>query len=79
MVSEGRTETIDGLNVFFKLTGNGESLVCIHGFPSSSWDFEAIWPSLTERFEVTAHDLIGLGKSAKPSQPITDHFAGIYY
>lgn len=67
---DGRTEIINDLNVFFKRSGKGRSLICIHGFPSSSWDFEAIWPSLTERFDVIAHDLIGLGKSAKPNQPL---------
>ena len=66
----GRTATINGLNVFFRREGRGESLVCIHGFPSSSWDFEAIWPSLTRRFDVLAHDLVGLGKSAKPDRPL---------
>lgn len=66
----GRTEMIDDQNVFFKRSGKGESLICIHGFPSSSWDFEAIWPALTDRFDVMIHDLIGLGKSAKPNQPL---------
>lgn len=68
---DGKTALIQGLNVFFKRSGTGQTLVCIHGFPSSSWDFEAIWPSLTERFDVIAPDLIGLGKSAKPKQPLT--------
>lgn len=67
---DGRTEIVNDLNVFFKRSGNGMPLLCIHGFPSSSWDFEAIWPSLTERFDVMAHDLIGLGKSAKPNRPL---------
>jgi pimeloyl-ACP methyl ester carboxylesterase len=67
---DGRTETIKDLSVFFKRSGKGEALVCIHGFPSSSWDFEPIWPSLIERFDVMVHDLIGLGKSAKPNQPL---------
>jgi pimeloyl-ACP methyl ester carboxylesterase len=67
---DGRTEMVNGLAVFFKQAGKGEPLICIHGFPSSSWDFEAIWPSLAERFEVMTHDLIGLGKSAKPNRPL---------
>jgi pimeloyl-ACP methyl ester carboxylesterase len=66
----GQTATINGLSVFFRREGKGESLICIHGFPSSSWDFEAIWPSLTRRFDVLAHDLAGLGKSAKPDRPL---------
>lgn len=68
--SSGSTELINNLTVFFKRSGKGSPLVCIHGFPSSSWDFEAIWPSLAERFDVLAHDLIGLGNSAKPRQPL---------
>lgn len=67
---DGRTEIINDLSVFFKRSGKGKSLICIHGFPSSSWDFAEVWPSLTERFDVIAHDLIGLGKSAKPDQPL---------
>lgn len=67
---DGRTEIINDLSVFFKRSGKGKSLICIHGFPSSSWDFAEVWPSLTERFDVMAHDLIGLGKSAKPDQPL---------
>lgn len=69
--SEGRTELINNQKVFFKRSGNGESLICIHGFPSSSWDYEAVWPSLTKRFDVLIHDLIGLGRSAKPNQPLS--------
>jgi pimeloyl-ACP methyl ester carboxylesterase len=67
---DGRTEIINDLSVFFKRSGKGKSLICIHGFPSSSWDFAEVWPSLIERFDVMAHDLIGLGKSAKPDQPL---------
>ncbi len=58
-------------DVFYRRSGSGESLVCIHGFPTSSWDFEPIWEQLESRFDVIASDLIGLGKSEKPSQPIS--------
>lgn len=69
--SEGKTEIINDLSVFYKRAGKGQTLICIHGFPSSSWDFEPVWPSLCERFEVIALDLIGLGKSAKPDRPLS--------
>ncbi|MTI29472.1 alpha/beta fold hydrolase, partial [Xanthovirga aplysinae] len=55
---------------FYKRKGKGDSLICLHGFPTSSWDFCQIWDSLTERFDVLVHDLIGLGKSEKPQLPI---------
>jgi pimeloyl-ACP methyl ester carboxylesterase len=47
--------------------GRGETLVCIHGFPTASWDWHAIWPALCRRFGyVIAPDLMGHGWSAKP-------------
>lgn len=66
----GQFKEINGLKVFYQQSGSGVSLLCIHGFPSSSWDFEKIWPSLSSRFNTIAPDLIGLGKSAKPKQAI---------
>ncbi len=67
----GNTESIDGLNVFYQRSGQGESLICIHGFPTSSWDFEKMWPALITHFDVVASDLIGLGRSSKPKIAIT--------
>lgn len=67
----GNTASINGLEVFFRREGSGTPLLCIHGFPSSSWDFEALWSSLIRRFDVIAPDLVGLGKSAKPQQPLS--------
>lgn len=67
----GQTKIIKTHPVFFKRDGAGEALICIHGFPSSSWDFEKIWPSLIQNFDVIAHDLIGLGRSSKPNQALS--------
>lgn len=41
-------------------------LLLIHGFPTASWDWEALWPALTQRWRVLALDMIGFGFSAKP-------------
>ena len=67
----GEFTKVNELNIFNKRAGKGETLICIHGFPSSSWDFEKIWPSLTARFDVITFDLIGLGKSSKPDKAIS--------
>lgn len=61
----------DGLPIFYQRQGEGPTLLCIHGFPTASWDFRDLWPRLTARFDVVAHDLVGLGLSAKPRRPIT--------
>ncbi|MEL7488968.1 MAG: alpha/beta hydrolase [Pseudomonadota bacterium] len=41
-------------------------LLLIHGYPTSSWDWSAIWPSLTPIFRVVALDMLGFGLSDKP-------------
>ena len=47
--------------------GDGPVLLCLHGFPTASWDFADIWRRLTDRFaRVIAADMIGFGFSAKP-------------
>ncbi len=47
--------------------GRGETLVCLHGFPTASWDWHALWPALCRRFGyVIAPDLMGHGWSGKP-------------
>ena len=79
--SAGKTTTINSLDVFYRRSNKSsvqhsapnkqETLACIHGFPTSSWDYEPIWTQLESRFDVIASDLIGLGRSEKPSQPIT--------
>ena len=69
--SQGQIRKLLGHDVFYRRSGKSEVLVCLHGFPTSSWDFDAIWPGLSDRFDVVAHDLIGLGRSAKPKQRLT--------
>ncbi len=71
--AEGTTSDIHGLQVFHRRDGYGEPLVCIHGFPTSSWDFDPLWSSLAGRFDAIALDLIGLGRSSKPDMPLSIH------
>lgn len=47
--------------------GSGPALLCIHGFPTASWDWSKLWPALSTRFgQSIAPDMIGFGFSAKP-------------
>lgn len=54
--------------IFVRDAGEGdEALLLLHGFPTGSWDFEAMWPGLTRRFaRVVTLDLLGFGFSDKP-------------
>lgn len=55
-----------GEPIFYRDEGSGPVLLCIHGFPTASWDWHKLWPELTARFRVVAPDMIGFGFSAKP-------------
>jgi pimeloyl-ACP methyl ester carboxylesterase len=57
-----------GEPIFFRDEGSGPLLLCIHGFPTASWDWHKIWSPLAERFRVVAPDMIGFGFSAKPER-----------
>ena len=52
--------------IFYKDDGVGEVLLCLHGFPTASWDWVHIWGELRQRFRVIAPDMLGYGYSAKP-------------
>lgn len=57
-------------SIFFQQQGQGDTaLLLLHGLPTSSWDFEALWPQLGRAFaRVLAPDLLGFGFSDKPRQ-----------
>lgn len=67
--ASGRWFRYAGRRVFYREAGAGPALVCIHGFPTASWDWHRLWPALTERFRVVAPDLPGFGFSDKPRAP----------
>jgi pimeloyl-ACP methyl ester carboxylesterase len=64
--SRGSAFTYQGHDVFYVDEGSGDALVCIHGFPTASWDWAWIWEDLTSRFRVVAPDMMGFGFTAKP-------------
>lgn len=47
---------------------SNEVLVLIHGYPTSSFDWQLIWGSLSQRYRVIAIDMLGFGFSDKPSE-----------
>jgi pimeloyl-ACP methyl ester carboxylesterase len=57
-----------GLRVFHRAEGRGEPLLLLHGFPTSSWDWRELWPSLAREHRVIALDYVGFGFSDKPAR-----------
>jgi len=64
----GQDFSYHGQRIFFRDEGprGAPALLLIHGFPTASWDFAALWPQLAQRWRTIALDMIGFGFSAKP-------------
>jgi pimeloyl-ACP methyl ester carboxylesterase len=57
---------LGGHRMFYRREGQGPPLLLVHGYPTSSWDWERMWPELVARYDVIALDMLGFGESAKP-------------
>lgn len=64
--SEGEFFDWRGHRIFGRADGNGPPILLIHGFPTASWDWSAVWPALRARHRLLTLDMIGFGFSAKP-------------
>ena len=65
-LASGRRFEHQGRTVFYRDEGRGPVLLCLHGYPTSSWDWHRIWPLLTDRYRLVAADMLGFGFSDKP-------------
>jgi pimeloyl-ACP methyl ester carboxylesterase len=60
--------TIDGVGVFYREAGpkDASTIVLLHGFPSSSREFDTLIPLLATRYHLVAPDFPGFGQSDAP-------------
>jgi hypothetical protein len=60
--------TVDGVGVFYREAGpkDAPTIVLLHGFPSSSREFETLIPLLATRYHLIAPDFPGFGQSDAP-------------
>lgn len=77
----GTLITIDGLRHFVVQVGppDAEPLLLLHAYPTASWGFCRVAPTLARRWRVIAPDLLGSGFSDKPPGPVygIDHLADL--
>lgn len=61
-------EQVDGIGIFYREAGppNAPTLVLLHGFPSSSREFDTLIPLVAARYHVIAPDFPGFGHSDAP-------------
>ena len=63
---------IEGLRLFYREAGEPSkpTIVLLHGFPSSSYQFHDLIPLLADRFHVVAPDYPGMGFSEAPAPTV---------
>lgn len=68
--ARGQQVNLLGYDIFYiDEASRGEpwgTILLIHGFPSASWDWWKIWPTLNRHYRLVALDMLGFGFSAKP-------------
>jgi pimeloyl-ACP methyl ester carboxylesterase len=67
-ISAGRRVRLAGHEIFCRVQAapGREPLLLIHGYPTASYDWHALWDALAERYSLYALDLLGFGLSDKP-------------
>jgi pimeloyl-ACP methyl ester carboxylesterase len=60
--------TVDGVGIFYREAGPNKAptIVLLHGFPSSSVEFESLIPLLATRYHLIAPDYPSFGRSGAP-------------
>lgn len=58
---------VNGISINYEITGNGQTLVLIHGLGSSTQAWETIVPLLSRHYQVLTWDVRGHGQSDKPA------------
>ena len=66
-----QTITVNGLDLFYRDSGNGEPLLLLHGFTGSGDDWQHVFAQPVGGFRVIAPDLRGHGRSTNPSGTLT--------
>ena len=67
-----KTADVAGLRLFYREAGDPSkpTIVLLHGFPSSSYQFHDLIPLLADRFHVIAPDYPGMGYSEAPDPTV---------
>jgi pimeloyl-ACP methyl ester carboxylesterase len=62
------TVEVNGVNLWYRVSGQGEPVVQIHGAGFGHFNFDPVTPLLARRFRVIDYDMRGYGRSDRPLQ-----------
>ena len=68
--AQGEYQSLLGHQIFCIDSDKGSEkpiILLIHGFPTSSWDWQPIWDDLITDYRVIGLDMLGFGFSDKPN------------
>lgn len=68
---EGYTASINGMQMYFEVFGDGEPLLLLHGFFQCNRFREPFFSDLAKHYQLIAPDLRGHGRSTNPSNQFT--------
>ena len=61
--------TVNSATYFYKVSGQGDPLLLLHGFTGSSQNWADHMPALAQHYRVITLDILGHGRSASPTNP----------
>ena len=61
---------VQNFDVFTLAEGSGPTILLLHGFPTSAYDWSAVLPALSSSHRVVLLDLPGFGASPAPAEVI---------
>lgn len=66
----GSLHSLNGFQMFVVDDGSKDqdTILLIHGFPTASWDWHRIWPTLRQQYRLVTMDMLGFGFSDKPAK-----------
>ncbi len=67
----GQTVSVNGMEMYYEIHGQGEPLVLLHGFFNSGAQWRQLPEILAAEYQVIVPDLRGHGRSTNPSNELT--------
>jgi pimeloyl-ACP methyl ester carboxylesterase len=67
----GKSVAVNGIEMYYETSGEGEPLLLLHGFGSSGQTWAKFVPDFARRYQVIVPDLRGHGRSTNPANEFT--------
>lgn len=73
----GKTVAVNGIEMYYETSGEGEPLLLLHGFNGSGRTWSRFIPDFAKHYQVIAPDLRGHGRSTNPTAKFTHRQAAL--